>query len=433
MKSASRASYEDPEHSRWIHRDKLAQIESQELRQAGIFLAREPRSESRQASVSKERTESRQAGLVLRERSESRQAAALPANNPEQQSVSPRAVVEQSPQRLSTPENSRPFQLSPEEVAEEIFDEPMSFDLRLPEEAALDAEEAAWNGQQGYRYLGKNGYSRIPLSKSSPIPVPMDFIGRETPLPRNASGSWEEEGIPYGRLPRGRSQSVGSQTLLDDGDENSTSTNRRTPPASPSKSKPPIKGPITGTVNGRKGSAPRALQRPRTRSAQNRDASGVRPSTRDGTPVKRPEGDPPWLEGTYRPDPMLPPDQQLLPTVAKRLQQEQWEKEGKFGSTYDRKLNPLNVDDYEASPNIKSQVIEVPEQPVDPQWPLKSPASIRTNTSTADHGGYKTMPSVTDPVSAMAAQKAQPAQPLRIQEPPEEPKKKGLCGCCILM
>lgn len=58
-----------------------------------------------------------------------------------------------------------------------------------------------------------------------------------------------------------------------------------------------------------------------------RSMSAQRPKSRAGletrppTAVNRPEGEPPWLATMYKPDPRLPPDQQLLPTHAKRMQQ----------------------------------------------------------------------------------------------------------------
>src|ERR1700755_2777293 len=54
----------------------------------------------------------------------------------------------------------------------------------------------------------------------------------------------------------------------------------------------------------------------------------------------------------YKPDPRLPPDQQLLPTHAKRLAQEQWEKEGKVGTVYDREFRLLNTESFPEKPPI---------------------------------------------------------------------------------
>ena len=55
----------------------------------------------------------------------------------------------------------------------------------------------------------------------------------------------------------------------------------------------------------------------------------------------------------YKPDPRLPPDQQLLPTVAKRLQQEKWEQEGKFGNIYDKEFRPLNEEGFLKPPELE--------------------------------------------------------------------------------
>lgn len=90
------------------------------------------------------------------------------------------------------------------------------------------------------------------------------------------------------------------------------------------------------------------------------------------------EGDPPWLVSAYKPDPRLPPDQQLLPTVARRLQQEKWEQEGKFGSIYDKDFRPLTGEGFLSPPeNMPSSssddiVKQEVEKPAD-DWPLKSP------------------------------------------------------------
>ncbi|KAK4975592.1 hypothetical protein LTR28_009234 [Elasticomyces elasticus] len=55
----------------------------------------------------------------------------------------------------------------------------------------------------------------------------------------------------------------------------------------------------------------------------------------------------------YKPDPRLPPDQQMLPTHVKRMMQEQWEREGKTGSMYNRGIDLL--DDYShAGPDVTS-------------------------------------------------------------------------------
>jgi hypothetical protein len=140
----------------------------------------------------------------------------------------------------------------------------------------------------------------------------------------------------------------------------------------------------------------------------------------------------------YKPDPRLPPDQQLLPTVAKRLQQEQWEKEGKFGNTYDKEFRPLNDEAFQP-PEIVSQTVEVPEQKPGEhsEWPLRTPKSPTLSTGRpGTAGGYSTMPKIQDispsPMSTRPETTPQP-MPLRVEEPREEKKQKGDCGCCIVM
>jgi hypothetical protein len=140
---------------------------------------------------------------------------------------------------------------------------------------------------------------------------------------------------------------------------------------------------------------------------------------------------------SYKPDPRLPPDQQLLPTVAKRLRQEQWEKEGKFGDTYDREFRPLNDHEF-PMPQDK--------EPVSPQeeehqhlgdWPLK-PGMAKSPKQSS----YSTMPKISDkpPASPMASPIApgppppsQPPFPEPMIHAEEEAEKKAGCGCCVIM
>jgi hypothetical protein len=111
---------------------------------------------------------------------------------------------------------------------------------------------------------------------------------------------------------------------------------------------------------------------------------------------KTPEGPPPWALQGYKPDPSLPPDQQIIPTLAKKLQQDQWERDGLSASVYDRDLRPLKV--YDAKAN-KSPTADNEEQ--EPSWPLPDPSpqeeekpkSPPPPAQPAD-AGYRTMPSV---------------------------------------
>lgn len=338
------ATQGDPEHSRWIHRDKLARIENEELQAAGIILPR-----SRATSKASRREHSR-----------------------DQQGSGHRSEQAQKRQRVES------FPTEEEEEQENL-----NWDLRLPDEAAEDLEEGFQDISGGVR-----GVSRIPVSKSSPIPIPVEHLERDTPIRRKPSELWvgEEEVISNPKT-RGRSESI---KVLDDSPVTPTPAKRAVSGTSPKKA-------------ARKGSTPSttratSAQRPKTRSGSGRDAA-ARPPTRSGeASSKRPEGDPPWLASMYKPDPRLPPDQQLLPTVAKRLQQEQWKKEGKVASVYDTSFEPLNDDGFPAAPGPTHEPHDLPEpkpEEQNPEWPLrssKSPTLSSGRPGTA--GGYSTMPKI---------------------------------------
>ena len=154
------------------------------------------------------------------------------------------------------------------------------------------------------------------------------------------------------------------------------------------------------------------------------------------------------MVSAYRPDPRLPPDQQLLPTVAKRLQQEKWEREGKFGSVYDKEFRPLTDGGFLSPPEPSAETNEAgkeadKEEQTEEQgdWPLKADAKSpslpgRTNS-------YSTMPKISDapaggalPSPRAPAHQSQPSQTGRVPEPleeQEEAQKKAGCGCCIVM
>ena len=389
---------EDPEHSRWIHRDKLARIESQELQAAGIILPR-----TRATSKSSRRSQSREA-----------------------QGNGHRS--EQSGQKRQRIEEDVPL--------DEENDAPEVWDLRLPEEAATEPSE-------GYRDVsgGVKGVSRIPVLKTSPLPIPMEHLERDKVLRRRNSNPMisDEEPISNTKV-RGRSQSI---KLL----EEATST---TPPTSPTKKTP----------TARKGAGAASVP-PKSRPKGRDTNSGARPSTRSGelgtasgdnkrnSMNKHPEGDPPWLS-MYKPDPRLPPDQQLLPTVAKRLQQEQWEKEGKFGTTYDTSFRPLNNEQlpqkHVPPPIALEPYPKSPDQP-SAEWPLKAPKSPSLSTGRPGTAGrtdsYSVMPKISSsPQLVTAPHMGQPqgVGPLpspkpqvQSQETPEAKKKEGGCGCCVIM
>jgi hypothetical protein len=147
----------------------------------------------------------------------------------------------------------------------------------------------------------------------------------------------------------------------------------------------------------------------------------------------------------YQPDPRLPPEKQLLPTVARRLQQEKWEKEGKFGNIYDREFRPLTDEGFLKPPEARTSVPRAAEEKQLPEeWPLKTEPVPRSPQ-------YSTMPRIQDkphtsPLPSPRAPSRQqqyqiqreqlplsPQDILSVQEQPDEqPPKKG-CGCCIVM
>lgn len=269
-----------------------------------------------------------------------------------------------------------------------------------------------------------------------------------------------------------RSGSVSSQVLLNDvaaapspepqAKPTPQSSKKFTSAKTPSlqKSKTPAKTPVSGV---RKASTQqRSVSQPKGRNTPN-SSSAKRPGTSSGSlsrPVTaRPEGEAPWIATMYKPDPRLPPDQQIIPTHAKRMQQEQWEQEGKAGTIYDRDFRPLNTED--AFPSKRASQIapldlSFQQSPQDsPDWPLPSPtkASLEqrpgTNMKSPTNEGanYKLTPTIPANPPSRAASRAslhpaptnasvkQEGQVVRQPEPPAEKEgakeKKGCC--CIVM
>lgn len=385
----------DDERSKWIHRDKLARIENQELQAAGIVLPK-ARARSRPGrDRSQDKTNGHRRGTD---------------------------ASEQQPPARSRKNSELSLDKTPEiEVP--------AWDLRLPEEIAEDPGE----------YFIPNGTvkSRIPVAKLSPAPIPVDFLDRDEPVRRMPSYALLDEDTSISlRKPRTRS---GSSNVLE------------APKLQPAKRSvtegSPKKGTATGTTGARKTSAPAksATQgRPKTRSGPTpRSNSTNRPTTRSGelSPSKSPEGEPPWMISAYKPDPRLPPDQQLLPTVAKRLQQEKWEQEGKFGNIYDKEFRPLNDEGF-----LKPPELEKPKDVEEGQdeWPLRAGAKSPNTGSRPGTSSYSTMPRIQDtpalsPLASPRTPQQPPIQaipsprvPTQVEEPQEKPKKSG-CGCCVVM
>jgi len=166
------------------------------------------------------------------------------------------------------------------------------------------------------------------------------------------------------------------------------------------------------------------------------------------------------MVSAYAPDPRLPPDQQLLPTVAKRLQQEKWEREGKFGNIYDKDFRPLTDSGFPKPPEVTGNSSEKDKTDADENkqeekvvqdqkaedsstskdWPLKP--ETKSPTLPGKGSSYSTIPKISDnkPVTSPLASplppgpQSQAGKPVvRLPEPPEETKQKKGCGCCIVM
>jgi hypothetical protein len=406
------------ENSKWIHRDKLARIENEELQAAGIFL---PRQRDRARSKSQNR----------------------PRRDQSQDKIngSARSIGGADQASLRSRKNSAATYVEPR--TPEISSIP-SWDLRRPEEI-LEEGDGYWVSSSG----GK-GSSRIPVAKVSPVPIPTEHLARDTPLTRKRDASLsEEDTITYPKT-RQRSSSTGNALAksTSNGHVSQQSSGTTSQPAKRTDSSPKKTTPGSGTKRPKPANG--AAGRPRTRGGPSKDSTssgtGTRPSTRSGerelSISSRPmEGEPPWMVSAYRPDPRLPPDQQLLPTVAKRLQQEKWEREGKFGNVYDKEFRPLTDEGFLRPP--EPDAVPKPEAEKEPQaeehadWPLKPDTKPtlpgRTNS-------YSTMPKIVDkptdplPSPRSPAPQPQPTPVVRVPVPPEDsPAKKKGCGCCIVM
>ena len=400
----------------WVHRDKLVAIEQREAREKGINL---PADHSR-----------------LRKRESDHDTEQTP-----HRVRSDHSSVNEKRQKVDSPSS-----IEDEKWTNEVHS---SWDPRTPEEIAQDPYE---EGIQSPRYTHhglRSSSSRIPLATSSPLPIAPEHLARNTPLPRkrDMSGNWDEDGLVYSKI-RSRSHSMGSQVLLDDGEPVSSAPNSPTR-TSPIKARIPTKtnptsGPKKASVSSRNGST---AYKPRVSSSTPRGSPAQRPSTRSGsdgrptTAVNRPPGDAPWLASMYKPDPRLPPDQQILPTHAKRLQQEQWEREGKPGSTFDREFAPLAV--YPSEENTMPVVPDLPAENPDEKfsgdehsttWPLKPPPTevSKQANGTTEHAGYSTIPKVQTTPSIGPIHSPKLPQPMQVQQPVKQEKEKG-CGCCIIM
>ncbi|KAL5598963.1 uncharacterized protein BROUX77_005996 [Berkeleyomyces rouxiae] len=329
---------------KWIHRDKLAKIENAELQAAGIMLPK-PRAASRR-----------------RDRSEHSHSRA------------------DDSRKNSMSADTRPIDIPGH-----------TWDLRLPEEIREETLHSYWESP-----LGNGKGSRIPLARSSPAPIPTDFLDRDTPIGRSKSHDADLDPL---RKSRSRSSSVKTN-----GDYYAFQQANGSTPSSTKRGSDNSSRKMSTT---RKTSVPprRSSSRPKTRGGK--ESNSTRPGTRSGdfafsggSSNKQPEGEPPWMISAYQPDPRLPPEEQLLPTVARRLQQEKWEKEGKFGTVYDKEFRPLN-DESLLKPPERAAAASDTTQNEEPnsegkfdEWPLKTSDIPRSPTVRSN--SYSTMPKIVD-------------------------------------
>lgn len=457
--------------SAWIHRDKLAQIEIQEMEEAGIYMRPSRRSmsagpgrENGRTSRSASRSAMRRPGSRT---SHERQNEIL--NDEDYTNAYP--GYDESPRKRVSTVPSAPEE-GPAQQQQREFDPYRDSEIRSPAEVA----EEQYTQRQ---HMVRPSTSRIPVSRVSPVPVPQMVTDRDSPLPRSRAGSQNWSGsfdeMQYAR--RIRSPSISSQVLLDAEQDNS----KITPPGSsnkassndensPPKSRVPRKSAPTGrktstSSSARPGSSHQNGKRAPSATATKRPGSSSghksRPSTGRHSP---PEGEAPWIATMYKPDPRLPPDQQMLPTHAKRMAQEQWEKEGKTGTVYDREFRLLNDEDASRPKapvlSLDSHNLLPPRSPSPMKdrpspkgsatgpWPL-SPSksdtksdngSVRPGTS----GGYKITPTIANTPTIQRSPAPSPGPPApapaishnttpRIPDFDEKEEAKPKKGCCCVV
>jgi hypothetical protein len=425
------------DQNNWIHRDKLKEIETKELEAAGFRVGG-------RASGTNSRSQS--ANRRPRDR---RGSEAAGQHNGDERTEGRRVVS--------------PIPAEDEDALDQ--DQPWRNSTTFEELAAGGGQATS---PQMTTHNGRPSTSRIPLPKSSGIPVPASVAERDAPLPRSRgnSGNWNGDAIATNGA-RVRSGSMSSQILLDDREDNRRTTppygharkvsaNSGSPPKSPQKS--PMKAKTPG-----KAGPPGARKTSAKTQPKGRNVSGTSPPKRPGTsgaaaasrPVTshKPEGEAPWLATMYKPDPRLPPDQQIIPTHAKRMQQEQWENEGRVGSMYDKDFRLLNTDEMDGKRLSQIDPIALEKARENEQWPLPSPekqaspeaplektdTNVSKSQANEQGGAYKLTPTIPQSPRVPSPKLAPPIEPAtshpkttRLPEPVDEEKEKKGC-CCIVM
>lgn len=442
-------SAEGSEDEGWIHRDKLREIEIQEMEQAGMRVRQPRRSGSAGPSAGRRSNSRSMSRTGMRRQMSKEQLSESPVDD--------NGYGEFKRKRVSTIPAA---DASEEQEAE--YDHRNDTELR-------SLEELAANQPSFRQHSGRPSTSRIPVSKVSPVPVPYAMVDRDSPLPRSRhgsnrySGNWDE--LQYAR--KARSGSVGSQVLLDDDGYRTPSRpasshmrgsleDRSGLSHSPPKARMPSKdAPTSGArkASGGRPLGPNAVK-PRARSG----TTGARPASSGGpkNPINRPEGEAPWIASMYKPDPRLPPDQQMLPTHAKRMAQEQGGPDAHAGAQRDDEKSETRLDAQQPgfdaqqrlSPKIGSPVKEKhsPNPEEGSGWPLagdkrSDPGSPRPGTS----GGYRITPTISthpglprNPTSEKDVTTPHNPTPRipdfdKDDEEEEGPKRKKGCMGCVVM
>ena len=390
----------------WIHRDKLAQIEGNEAVDYRYDVG--------------------QSRWIHKDKLERIEIEELARGGGEQYSNQSRGVYGET----SNGNSNRQHKSSPDEYYDD--EDPMRDadfnELRTPEEQAAD-----WISSPRKNFNRNPSYSRIPLASLSPHPIPQQFIERTTPLPRSSvtpNGS-DDGGVSISPPSlRKRSHSASSAMLLDDQESSPTAGAASAAAVAATRSSPT---PTTSSAPASSKKRPSVTAATAARPKQSSRASGTstvtkpraksnaKPTHRPGTsasysahggqnaPNKSPEGRPPWSLSGYKADPSLPPDQQIIPTLARKLQQEQWERDGVPATVYDKEMRPLMVEDGPDREREKSPVCQEDggeSEEMGAEWPLRStsqaePSESKRSTEQHIHksnsrleGGYRTTPSV---------------------------------------
>ncbi|KAI4720004.1 hypothetical protein E4T48_03837 [Aureobasidium sp. EXF-10727] len=435
----------DPERSAWIHRDKLARIESQELAAAGFGAPRnrrQSRSDSRSASRSASRNPT------------SRVPASQLAFSSEVNTPRVPGFEEQSGAGANQDQDS---------------DE---YEERLQEEPRVDRNMYS-------RSLPRSTLSRIPVARASPAPVAQSVVERDSPLPRSMSGSLGDSASS-----RTRSRSLGNPAMIAEPtstrtaipskprprsshiqdspsvDESPSLTTRTTQSMNAvTRAKAMNKAAVGGSVG--KKTIPRTTSKARNTSPKD---SPVRRPTSGSTRSRptsfhmRPEGEAPWVATMSKPDPRLPPDQQMLPTHAKRAMQGGSDSADEAEQSY-----PLNIDSLSDEELIRMGALPSPEaikkaeanaseqqatNTPPPPWPLtsiKSDARSQTGSAKGTNGGYTITPKIAPPIAPPKSPKPPVNQSqvtssvhAGVQRMPDldekdDGKKKKKLACCIVM